>query len=317
MWCDLTKSKRNQILGIILLVITSLIWGGAFVAQNDAMNHIGPLTMNGIRTLLAAIFLFPVCMVSDVIQGKKPSMLGTNDKAHKKTILLGGLLCGIVITLASGIQQIGIKYTSVGKAGFLTTLYVVFVPIIELFLGKRIKWNGWIGVALAMLGMFFICIIETFTIELGDLLIILSAFFFAVHILIVDKYVGVAGMRLSPLQFLICGVCCLAGALIFEEITWNAILQAMPAILYAGIASAGIGYTLQIIAQKWVAPNIAPLVMCLESVFALLFGSILHHESMTAIEYIGCALVFIAIVVAQIDFSSIKSSKADNQSKED
>ena len=153
------------------------------------------------------------------IKGKKFTLLGTTEKNEYKHIILGGILCGIAITLASTIQQYGIKYTSVGKAGFLTTLYVVFVPIIELFLGKRIKWNGWIGVALAMLGMFFICIIETFTIELGDLLVIFSAFFFAVHILVVDKYVGVAGMRLSPLQFLVCGVCCLAGALIFEEIT--------------------------------------------------------------------------------------------------
>ena len=303
------KSKSYQFLGIFLLIVTSLIWGGAFIAQSDAMDHIGPLTMNGTRTLLAAIFLLPVCLISDAINGKKPSILGTNDPNQKKTILLAGLLCGIAITFASGIQQIGIKYTTVGKAGFLTTLYVVFVPLIELIFGKRIKWNGWIGVVLAMVGMFFICINEDFLIGFGDLLVILSALFFAIHILFVDKYVHVAGIRLSFLQFVVCGICCLVGAIIFEEISFKAITQALPSILYAGVLSAGVGYTLQIIAQKWVAPNIAPLIMCLESVFALMFGSMLHHERMTVVEYVGCALVFVAIVLAQIDFSSIFGKK--------
>ena len=308
------KSKRYQILGIILLVITSLIWGGAFIAQSDAMDHIGPLTMNGSRSLLAAIFLLPVCLISDKIHGKKPTLLGTSEPNQKKTVLLGGLFCGIAITFASGLQQIGIKYTSVGKAGFLTTIYVVFVPLIELLFGKRIKWNGWLGVALAMIGMFCICIYESFSINLGDLLIIISALFFAIHILVVDKYVATAGIRLSLLQFIVCGLVCLSCGFIFEEISWQAIVQAMPSILYAGVLSAGVGYTLQIVAQKWVAPNIAPLIMCLESVFALMFGSILHHERMSTVEYIGCALVFVAIVVAQIDFSSFLAKKeTDNE----
>ena len=154
----MSVTKRNQIFGILLLLFTSFIWGMAFIAQSDAMDHIGPLTMNGLRTLLGAVVLLPVALVSDKIKGKKITLLGTTEKDELKYIILGGLLCGIAITLASTVQQYGIKYTSVGKSGFLTTLYVVFAPLLGLFLGKKINWNGWIAVVLAILGMFFICI---------------------------------------------------------------------------------------------------------------------------------------------------------------
>lgn len=295
------KSKKNQLFGILLLLLTSLIWGFAFVAQSDAMNYIGPLTMNGTRTLLAALFLLPIFLIGDKVNGTIKYPLGVKDKTSRKHLLVGGLLCGISITIASSVQQIGIQYTTVGKSGFLTTLYVAFVPIISIFLGKKVKWNAWLGVLVSLIGMFFICVHEDLSINIGDILIVISAFFFAVQIIIVDKYITLAsGIKLSFLQFVVCSVVCLTGAFIFEQPNITAILNAWLPICFAGILSAGVGYTLQILAQRWVAPTIAPLIMCLESVFALLGGALLKNEVMSKTEYFGCALVFIAIVVAQI-----------------
>ena len=309
----MNASKRNQIIGIILLVLTSFIWGTAFVAQSDAMDHIGPMTMNGLRTLLAAVVLFPLIFVSDKIKGKKPSLLGTEDKTQKKKVLLYGLLCGIAITFASTIQQWGIKYTSVGKSGFLTTLYVVFAPLIGLLLGKKINWNGWVAVVLAMAGMFLICIEKNEPLNIGDLLVVISAIFFAIHILFVDKFIHETdGIRLSCMQFIVCGVTCLVGALIFEEIEIKAIINASFSIIYTGVFSAALGYTLQIVAQRWVAPHIAPLIMCLESVFALFAGILLRHENLHTQVYWGCVLVFVAIILAQIQFKSKKGKKQEN-----
>ncbi len=302
--------NRYSVLGIVLLVITSFIWGTTFVAQSDAMDHIGPFTMNGLRTLIAVIVLFPTLLVADKLQNKRPTLLGTTDKKEKKKVLLAGLLCGVFIAFASTIQQFGIAYTSIGKSGFLTTLYVVFVPLIALIFGKRIKWNGWIAVVLALVGMFFICIEKDEPINIGDILTIISALFFAIHIMLVDHYVEkIDGIRLSCMQFVVCSVLCLICAVIFEKIDINAILNASFSIVYAGLFSAGLGYTLQIIAQKWVEPNVAPLIMCLESVFALFSGAILRNEVMKTQVYVGCVLVFIAIVLAQINFKSKKAKK--------
>ena len=308
----MSVTKRNQIFGILLLLFTSFIWGMAFIAQSDAMDHIGPLTMNGLRTFLGAVVLLPVALVSDKIKGKKFTLLGTTEKNEYKHIILGGILCGIAITLASTIQQYGIKYTSVGKSGFLTTLYVVFAPLLGLFLGKKINWNGWIAVVLAILGMFFICIEKNESLNIGDLLVVISAFFFGVHILLIDKFVHYTdGIRLSCIQFAVCGVCCTVGALIFEEIDIQAVLNAAVPIFYAGVISGAVGYILQIIAQKWVAPNIAPLIMCLESVFALFAGMILKDEHLHTQVYIGCGLVFLAIILAQIEFKKPIKSKRE------
>lgn len=310
------KSKRNMIFGIALLVLTSFIWGTAFVAQSDAMDHIGPLTMNGLRTLLAAIVLFPAMLVSDKIKGKKPSLLGTSNKAERKYVLLAGLFCGLAIAIASTIQQIGIQFTSVGKSGFLTTLYVVFVPVLGLVVGHKVKWNGWVAVVIALLGMFFICIEKGEPLNIGDLLTIISALFFAIQILLVDRYVrDISGIRLSFMQFIVSSTLCLIGAFIFEEIDFQSILNASFSIIYAGVFSAALGYTLQIVAQKWVAPNVAPLIMCLESVFALLAGAILRHEVMKPHVYLGCVFVFIAIVLAQIKFGKAKETKFSEREK--
>jgi drug/metabolite transporter (DMT)-like permease len=275
------------------------------------MDYIGPLTMNGVRTFVAAAFLLPVSFIFDKINGKKITLLGTTDNKQKKYVLFAGLVCGLSVTIASTIQQFGIQYTTVGKAGFLTTLYVVFTPIFALFLGRNIKWNGWVAAILALIGMFFICIEKNEPLNIGDLLVIISSVFFGIQMVAVDKFVlNVDPIRLSLLQFLVCAVSCLIGAFIFEKVKLSAILDAAWPIIYAGLFSGAVGYTLQIIAQKWVAPNIAPLIMCLESVFALFSGAILKHEKMRPQVYIGCALVFIGIVLAQISFKSKKAKQA-------
>lgn len=298
------KEKKLNLIGILLLLLTSIVWGCAFVAQSDAMDYIGPFTMNGLRTIVSAIVLIPVCFISDKLTGKKITLLGTTNKKEKRRVLFVGLLCGLAITIASTVQQFGIKYTSVGKSGFLTTLYVVFVPILALFFGRKIRWNGWVAVVFALLGMFLICIEKGEPLNVGDILVVISAIFFAIQIIIVDKYVNsVDGIRLSCLQFIVCGVVCTTLAFIFEEISIETIIKAAISILYTGVLSGALGYTLQIVAQKWVAPNIAPLIMCLESVFALIAGAIIKHEQMHTQVYIGCALVFVAIVLAQINFS--------------
>ncbi len=306
----MAKTNRYSVLGIFLLVITSFIWGTAFVAQSDAMDHIGPFTMNGLRTLIAVIVLFPTALVADKLKNKQPTLFGTTDKKEKKRVLLAGLLCGVFIAIASTVQQFGIAHTSIGKSGFLTTLYVVFVPLIALIFGKRIEWNGWIAVVLALVGMFFICIEKDEPINIGDILTIISALFFAIHIMLVDHFVEtIDGIRLSCMQFVVCSVLCLTCAVIFEKIDINAILNASLSIVYAGLFSAGLGYTLQIIGQKWVEPNVAPLIMCLESVFALFSGALLRNEIMKTQVYVGCLLVFVAIVLAQINFKSKKAKK--------
>lgn len=303
----MSVEKRNRIIGTILLLITALIWGTSFVAQSNAMDHIGPLTMNGVRTLVAAVFLLFVSLVFDKVKGKKITLLGTTDKKEKRYVLFAGLVCGLSVTLASTIQQFGIQYTTVGKSGFLTTLYVVFTPLFALFLGRKIKWNGWVAAVLALVGMFFICIEKNEPLNVGDLLIIISSVFFGVQMVAVDKFVfRVDPIKLSLLQQSVCAVCCLVGAFIFEEVNIHTILDATWPIIYAGLFSAGIAYTLQIVAQKWVAPNIAPLIMCLESVFALFSGAIIKHEKMSPQVYFGCGLVFIGIVLAQISFKSRK-----------
>ena len=306
----MSHEKRNSIIGIVLLFITAFIWGTSFVAQSDAMDHIGPLTMNGVRSLLAAIFLLPAVFIFDKIKGNYPSLLGCVNKEDKKYTLICGLICGVLITIASTIQQIGIKDTTVGKAGFLTTLYVVFTPIFAFFVGRKVKWNGWLAAGLTLIGMFFICIEKNEPLNVADLLIIISSVFFGIHMVLIDRFVvRVDAIRLSLMQFIVCSFVCLVGAFIFEEVRLDTILDAAWPIIYAGIFSAGIGYTLQIVAQKWVAPNIAPLIMSLESVFALFAGAILKHEKMRGLVYVGCLLVFAGIILAQINFSKKKAKE--------
>ncbi len=305
------QEEKKSIISSLLLITATAIWGFAFVAQRKAMTYIGPFTMNGLRSLLAAIFLVPVVMVSDTLKGKRITFFGTNKPEGRKNLLLGGLFCGIFVTAASTVQQIGIQYTTVGKAGFLTTAYIIFVPVISLFLGKKINCKGWIGVGIALLGMFLLCVqsFGDFSVNNGDILMIISALFFAVHILVIDKFVSRADpVRLSCMQFFICAAVCLALAFIFEHPTLSSIFNAWFSIFFAGVLSAGVGYTLQIIAQKHIPAYVTPIFMSLESVFSLLAGVLILKEDMSWNERIGCILIFVAILIVRGDFKTLKAN---------
>lgn len=316
----ITEEKKSfakqRALGVLAFLITTCIWGFAFIAQKSAMDYIGVFTMNGLRSLLGAVFLIPVIIISDLIKGKKPSVLGVSDPKDKKFLLVGGLLCGVFMTIASTLQQYGVKETTVTKAGFLSALYIIIVPVITAFFGKKIGWNGWAGVAIGLIGMFLLCFnlgeLKDLSINKGDLIIIVCSFFFSIHILVIDKYSPATdSIRLSCIQFIVCGVTCTLLAFIFENPQWENIKAAGFAIFFAGVVSCGIGYTLQMVGQKFVPAHIAPLLMGLECVFSLVADWIFYKKLMNAQEYIGCLLIFIAIILAQLDFGSFVKKPAE------
>lgn len=295
-----------------LLVLTALIWGSAFVAQSVGMDYIGPFTFNSVRSILGGIVLLPVIWImgrskdrqsklGDIAGDTAASVRVEKEKGDKKTLLVGGICCGIALAIASELQQIGLVYTTAGKAGFITALYILIVPVLGLFLGKKPGLKIWIGVGIAIVGMYFLCIKEGFSISVGDLLVVICAFVFSVHILIIDYFSPkVDGVKLSCIQFWISGVLCAVPMFLFEKPEVGAILAAYAPLLYAGVLSCGVAYTLQIIAQKNTDPTVASLILSLESVFAALTGWLIIHESLSPKELFGCVLVFAAIILAQL-----------------
>ena len=290
---------KNQKKGSLLLLLTALIWGLAFVAQSEGMKHVGPFTYQASRMLLGALALIITIKISD----SKKKKSGTYEKMSpesSKILVRSGIICGIALFVASSLQQCGIQYTTVGKAGFITALYILFVPVIGIFLKKRMSAKKWLCVAVAILGLFFLCVTENFTFTKGDILVLLCSVSFAVHILIIDKFAPqIDGVRLSCMQFLVCGLISLAVMFIFETPRISSITSAWISILYSGVLSCGVGYTLQIIGQKDTAPALASLLMSFESVFAVIFGILLLKQVPTPREILGCALMFAAIVAAQ------------------
>lgn len=281
----------------LLLALAAFIWGVAFVAQSVSMDHIGPWTFTCIRNLIAALTLYLLMPLLDKITGKKEK--GT----FNKKVIVGGIFCGLALGIASMFQQTGIQYTSVGKAGFLTALYTVIVPIFSLFLGKKSKWNVYVAVGISIIGMYFLCVNEDFSIAHGDTLILICAVLFAIHILVIDHFgKDNDGIRMSCVQFLIAGLLCLIPMLVLEKPNLSDIKEAIIPILYAGILSSGAGYTLQIVGQKDADPSIAGMILSLESVFAALAGAVLLGEMLSLKELIGCILVFGAIILSQIEF---------------
>ena len=288
----------KQFRGALLLTLTALIWGTAFVAQSLGMDHLGPFTFNGVRNFVAALALLPVILF--LRRRKSPVAQPGAAGNYRKTLWLGGVLCGVALAVASSLQQIGIQFTTAGKAGFLTALYIVVVPLLGLFFKKRVGLNIWISVVIAAVGTYLLSIKENFTIGTGDLFVILCAVAFSVHILLIDRFSPlVSGVELSCVQFLTCGVLCTVAAFIMEQPNWNDILLSLGPILYTGLMSSGVGYTLQIIGQKDTPPAVASLIMSLESVFAALSGWLILGESMSPKEAFGCVLVFAAVILAQ------------------
>jgi drug/metabolite transporter (DMT)-like permease len=296
--------------GNMMLFTTALIWGTSFVAQKAGMDYIGPFTFNGLRSLLGALVLIPVILIMDA-QRKKNSTQdklekdSTEDKLEKdssrKTLLIGGLSCGLMLFIGSSLQQHSLLFTTVGKVGFITALYIVIVPILGLFIGRKVRPVLWFCVALATVGLYLLCIKEDFSIGKGDLLVIACAFGFALHILVIDHFSPKTdGIKLSCIQFFVCGVFSIPFMFLFETADWSNILDCWLQIFYVGVMSCGVAYTLQILGQKYTEPTIASLILSLESVFAVIFGILLLNEQVSGREIIGCVIMFSAFLLAQL-----------------
>jgi len=292
----------KQLRGSIMLFITALIWGSAFVAQSAGMDYVGPLTYNGVRMVIGGLVLIPVIPFLRKLSNKGNPIDKQRQKMINKESIKAGLVCGIFLCLASTIQQIGISYTTVGKAGFITALYIVIVPIMGIFIGKKIPKIIWLCVVIAVVGFYMLCIKEDFTISSGDLIMLLCAVLFSLQIMAVDHYIvkDVDGVLISCVQFLTTGIICCIGMFIFETPTFESILSAKWTILYAGVLSSGVAYTLQILGQRDTEPTVATLIMSLESVFAALFGWLILKQGFSAKEFVGCVFVFAAVILAQI-----------------
>ncbi len=279
----------------LLLLLTATIWGVAFVAQSVGMDYVEPFTFNGVRNLLGALVLLPV------ICGMSGERDVAEEKKDTKTLWLGGVLCGLCLCVASSLQQIGIQYTTAGKAGFLTAMYIIMVPVFGLFLKKKCSPFVGISIVLATVGLYLLSIKEGFNIGKGDIYVILCAVVFSIHILVIDYFAPKCnGVKLSCIQFLVCGVLCSVIALVVEEPTISGILAAWLPIAYAGVMSCGVAYTLQIIGQKGMNPTVASLILSLESVISVLAGWLLLNQTLSVKEIIGCVIMFAAIILAQL-----------------
>ena len=288
--------KKEQIRGLLLLLLAAIIWGSAFVAQSVGMDYVGPFTFNSVRSLIGGFVLIPC--IAFLNRGKQKKKMNATDK---KRLLIGGICCGIVLTLGSTLQQIGIMYTSVGKAGFITAFYIIIVPILGLFLGKKCGLSIWISVLIALVGLYFLCITESFSIGKGDIYVFIGAIAFSIHILVIDHFTQFNdGVKMSCIQFFVCGIICFVPMILFEHPQVSTILQAWQPILYAGVLSCGVAYTLQIVGQKGMNPTIASLILSLESVTSVIAGFIILHQNLSQREMIGCGLMFVAIVLAQL-----------------
>ena len=312
------QMRTHKVRNTIFLFLTAMIWGAAFVAQSVSMDYIGPFTFICLRSVIGGLFLIPVIIVIDSIRKKSQdeniNAEGLETDLYKikieekqrlswknKRLLESGIVCGIFLFLANCFQQTGIQYTTVGKAGFITTFYIIIVPLIGLFFKKYCGILTWIGVVVALAGLYFLCITQKLTIQRGDALILCCSVLYAGQILAIDHYNPfVDGVKMSCIQFLTGGILGAVFMLLFENPSIAMILSAAGPILYTGIMSTGVGYTLQIVGQKGLNPTVAALILSLESVFSALSGYVFLHQVLTTRELIGCVLMFIAIVLAQL-----------------
>ena len=304
--------KSKTLFSSFLLMLAAFIWGTAFVAQSNGLEQIGNFTFLALRSCLAVVFLTPVSLFIYKNNKKKigDGPHGENKTFFSKRLILGGVLCGGSVCLASLVQQYGIILSGVGKSGFLTTLYILIVPLLGLLFKRKVKPILWFSIVLATCGMYFLCVTQAGGINIGDVLLIMCAFLFAVQIMIVDHFVEtVDGVRLSLVQFAVSAVISTVGMFLFEEVDPVAIGDAWFSIFYAGVLSSGIAFTLQIVAQKNLNPTVASLLMSLESVFAALAGAF-FGERLSVNEIFGCVLVFLAIILAQLPVESLFKRKS-------
>ena len=289
---------QAKLRGNLLLLLTALIWGISFVSQSVGMDYIGPNTFNGIRSLLGGLVLLPVIFAIDA--GKKRK--GTYKKCDIKRLLFYGVICGTLLSLAATLQTYGLKETTTGKSGFITALYIIFVAVIGIFKERKVRIRIVLGVLLAVVGMYFLCLFgSTINFCFGDFLTLLCAVVFTFHILAIDRFAPKTdGVKLACTQFLVCGILNCIVMFFFETPDWALIQKCSTAILYAGIMSCGVAYTLQIVGQKYTDPTSASMLMSLESVFAALSGWIILNESMEGFQIFGCLLMFLAIILVQL-----------------
>lgn len=306
-----------------MLVLTAMVWGGSFVAQKSGMELIGPFAFNGIRTIIGGVVLIPLIMVLDRMKSKKQAsapavkadaadsaLSEVEKKNEQKLLITGSICCGLALLVAGMLQQIGMMYTTAGKAGFITALYVVLVPIFGRILGKKIRPLIWLCVLASAFGLYLLCMPASGGfghINKGDLIVLACALCFAVHILLIDYFSPkVDGVRLSCLQFFIAGILCvilmfpLDPVLGYDIPSLSQLLDAWIPIVYAGALSCGAGYTMQIVAQADTDPAVASMILCLESVFAVIAGMLILGESLSLREAAGCIIMFAAILAAQL-----------------
>ena len=298
--------KNPKVRQIVLPLITAMIWGSSFVTQSISAGHIGCFSFGALRALPATVFLFLLVCVMRRLQPREKY-----SAAQKKMLLRAGLICGTLLTAAISFQQFGLSYTSAGKAGFISALYIVLVPVFSIFFGKKPGGRGWIFVAVAVAGLYLLCVNGSGEMSFsgGDLSVLLCTVVFAFQIIAVDHYAGkVDGVELSCVQFAVMTVLSAACALLAgEQTTMEAVKTCLPYILYTGIFSSGIAYTLQIIAQKDGDPTVVSLLLSLESFFAVVCGAIVLHERMSLREYFGCALMLAAVILSQLPEKSAKA----------
>ena len=297
----------------LLLLLTSFIWGVAFVAQDVAMNSLPPFAFNGIRMAVAGLVMIPCIALLDqrnrirrtLSTQREPLQQPQHGKSgsgnENRLAVIGGLCCGVVLFGGSALQQLGIRDSTPGKAGFITTLYIVLVPLVGLLRDRKIRLSLWLAVALSAAGLFLLCFTDSFAIAMGDQYLILGAMFFTAHILLVDHFAPrVDCARMSCIQFFITAMLCLPVSALFEHPTWQGVWDGVLPILFTGALSGAVGYTLQMVAQRDTNPTVASLLMCLESVFAVLAGWALLGHTLTLREMAGCTAMLAGIVLAQL-----------------
>lgn len=299
-------------LGSGMLLLTAIIWGVAFVAQSVGMDYVEPFTFNFARYMIGAIVLLPFLKLGNTKEETEDTNIVLQKKVWKKSIF-GGIGCGFLLCIASMLQQFGIMYTNVvGKAGFITALYIILVPVLGIFLRKKTKPLVWICVVISVMGLYLLCVSEGYRLELADLLLLACALFFAIHIIFID-YIspGTNGVVISCVQFAVAGLCCMVVMLIFEQPSMANLLKAYIPILYTGVLSCGVAYTFQILGQRYVEPTGASLILCLESVVSVLAGWLLLKQALSLRELIGCVIMFVAIILAQ--FVQKEESTVENK----
>ncbi len=295
--------QKVQLKNSLLLLLTATIWGVAFVAQSVGMDHVGPFTFNMVRSIIGGLVLIPCIFLLNKINPPKDNSESPEERSRsRKTLMIGGICCGILLCLASNFQQMGIKYTTVGRAGFITACYIVIVPILGLlFFKKKCRSTIWVAVVLALVGLYLLCMTDGFGVGKGDLLVMVCAVLFSFHILVIDHFSPlVDGVKMSCIQFFVCAILSGIPAFLFETPNLSDILLAWAPILYTGVLSCGVAYTLQIVGQKNMNPTVASLILSMESCISVLAGWAILGQKLTIRELGGCVLMFAAIILAQL-----------------